>query len=81
MSGGSIPSVPTMWVWSNSKTSVFQTDNEGAIPSIHSKYRQMSQGGELVSKTDCGGFDSLLSMPKLKKCCMSGWGRSGLENH
>lgn len=52
MSGGSIPSVPTMWVWSNSKTSVFQTDNEGAIPSIHSKYRQMFQGGELVSKTD-----------------------------
>ena len=29
-----------------------------------SKYRQMFQGGELVSKTDCGGFDSLLPMPK-----------------
>ncbi len=24
----------------------------------------MFQGGELVSKTDCGGFDSLLPMPK-----------------
>lgn len=46
---------------------------------LSTPYRQMSQGGELVSKTDCGGFDSLLSMPK--KRCMSGWGRSGLENH
>ena len=26
----------------------------------------MFQGGELVSKTDCGGFDSLLSMPTIK---------------
>lgn len=31
-------------------------------------YRQMFQGGELVSKTDCGGFDSLLSMPKNAAC-------------
>lgn len=49
------------------RASAFQADNAGSIPVIHSKYRQMFQGGELVSKTDCGGFDSLLSMPKQKE--------------
>lgn len=61
------------------RASAFQADNAGSIPVIHSKYRQMFQGGELVSKTDCGGFDSLLSMPKKWRVKCSGL-HLGLEN-